>query len=176
MDQVINNISIPVLENEIMEYNMFKLKYKKLKKKCENNFFRCFYMKKLIKYEKKYKSKLFYLKMKYTYSDTYLKYFKGIENTDILENILMNKQLIENPTEKPKLEKKRLLPTYTYNMDSNNIIQENSNYFPQVPVANTQTINPNYTSQKILPQAIAVRVPAPSAPYLEKDDNSDIII
>lgn len=168
MDPMINNISIPVLENEIMEYNMFKLKYKKLKKKCENNLLRCFYKKRLSKYEKKYKSKLFYLKMKYTYSDTYIKYFRGIENTDILENILINKELIENPTERPDLEKTRLLPNDTYHMDSNRIIQDNINNYPQLPTTNIQTINPTCIPQKKLPEAIAVRVPVPSAPYFQK--------
>ena len=112
--------------------------------------------------------------MKYTYSDTYLKYFRGIENTDILENILVNKQLIENPTEKPNLEKTRLLPPDTYHMDSNNIIQENSNYIPQIPSRNVP-VNPDYTQKDILPQAVAVKVPSPSAPYY-KDEFSDIII
>ena len=105
MDQIINNISIPVLENEMNEYNIYKKKYFEYKKKCKNKLIGCFYIKKKNIYEKKYKSKLFYLKMKYTYSDGYLKYFKGIEETNILEKILINKNLIENPINNSLLQK-----------------------------------------------------------------------
>ena len=166
---MINNISIPVLENEISEYSIFKFKYNKYKKKCRNKFLRCFYINKLRKYEKKYKSKLFYLKMKYTYSDTYLKYFRGIEDTDILENILINKQLIENPTEPPDLEKTKLLPKDTYFLESNNIIQVNPEYNPP-------SVNPDFVSQETIPNAYPVTMPTPSAPYFEKDEYSEITI
>lgn len=97
MEDIENFISIPILENEILEYNKFKTKYNKYKKIYKNNLFKCCITHKLRYYERKYKSKLFYLKMKYSYNNVYLQYYKGLETTDIIEDIIKSKEMVEHP-------------------------------------------------------------------------------
>jgi len=167
MDQMINSISISVLENEILEYNMYKIKYHKYQKMCRNVFMRCFVIQKKNYFEKKYKSKLFYLKMKYTYNDVYLRYFKGIEDTDILENILKNKQLVENPlnTNIVPINNQENMPLVHSNTISeyNNEIRMTQQYIPTATPTATPTPTPTHD------HAVAVRL-QPSAPYKTQED------
>lgn len=104
MESLINSISIEVLENEVLEYNHFKNKFLKYEKMSKNNFLKCCIYKKKLYYERKYKSKLFYLKLKYSYNNLYLQHFKGLEETDLLENIIKNKQTLDRIYKHPNID------------------------------------------------------------------------